>query len=151
MLTRLIEMVSFILAKSLEHEDEDWGLVRRELTEQLEGRGFNDNEIDVAFEVANRIRSRIEDGASVPFPFKTNLVYQYLEQLKLTPSARGYLTRLVLQGAITHQQREEIVERSFFFDSQEVDEDDVQFLVNMVLGGDGWIGEDSPNMSYILH
>lgn len=143
-------MVSYILAKSLERDDDDWMMLRRELTEQLEGRGFIDQEIDVAFEVANRIRSRIEDGATMPFPFKTNRVYQFLEQLKLTPGARGYLAKLLHTGAITHQQREEAVERAFFLEEQEVDEVDMQYIVNMILGGDGWFGEDSPNMSYTL-
>lgn len=150
MLTRLVEMVSFILSKSMEYEDEDWGTVKTELTELLEGRGFKDNEIDVAFEVANRIRSRIEVGASIAFPFKTNLVYQYLEQIKLSTEARGFLAALLHAGAITPQQREEVVERAFFMETTEVDREDIEYIVTLVLGGDSWIGEDSPSMSYTL-
>lgn len=150
MLTRLVEMVSFILSKSLELDDDDWGLLKSEVTEQLEGRGFQGQEIDIAFEVAIRIRNRIEDGGGVSFPFKTNLVYPYLEQLKLNKEARGYLMKLVHDGDITPMQREEIVERAFFLESQEVDVDDINYLVNLVLGGDNWPGEDSPSMTYIL-
>lgn len=150
MLTRLVEMVSFILSKSLEIEEDDWGLLKSEVTEQLEGRGFQDKEIDMAFEVALRIRNRIEDGGNVSFPFKTNLVYTYLEQLKLNQEARGYLMSLVHEGQLTPMQREEVVERAFFLDGPEVDLEDVTYLVNAVLGGDTWPGEDSPSMTYTL-
>ncbi len=151
MLTRLIEMVSFILAKSMENEEDDWGLLRTELTEQLEGRGFNGHEIDIAFEVANRIRARVEEGPFVSFPIKTNQVYQFLEELKLSKESRGYLLRMVQSAILTPQQREDVVERAFLLDTNEVNVEDIQFLVNQVLGGDAWPGEDSPSMSYVLH
>ncbi len=151
MLSRLIEMVSYILAKSLENDEDDWSLLRSELTEQLQGRGFNVPEIDMAFEVANRIRSRIEEGTSIPFSLKTNQVYQYLEQMKLTKDARGHLLNLVQKKILSPAQREEVVERSFFLDMSEVDVPEIQYLVNQVLGGDNWPGEDSPAMSYALH
>ncbi len=151
MLSRLIEMVSFIIAKTLESEDDDWVLLRRELTEQLQGRGFNGQEIDIAFEMANRIRSRIEDGPGAPLSIKTNQVYYFLEQLKLSKEARGYLMTLVHEGVITPEQKEEIVERAFFLDYPELDIEELQYLVNLVMGGDNWPGEDSPSMSYTLH
>lgn len=150
MLSRLIEMVSYILSRSLETEEEDWGLIRNELTEQLQGRGFNGQEIDVAFEVANRIRSRMDDNSSVALPFKTNMVYRFLEEFKLTKDARGYLYSLMAQGKISPIQKEEIVERALFLDSPEVDLPEIQFLVNLILGGDNWPGEDSPSASYVL-
>ena len=150
MLTRLIEMVSFILAKSLETEEDDWGLLRSELTEQLEGRGFKTPEIDIAFEVANRIRTRIEDGTVPAVPLKTNLVYQVLERLKISREAQGYLMSLVHNGSITPQTREEIVERAFYLDGPELGLEEMQYIVNMVLSGDNWPGEDSASMSYVL-
>ncbi|MDX9752900.1 MAG: DUF494 family protein [bacterium] len=150
MLTRLIEMVSFILSRSLDSDEEDWGILRGELTEHLQGRGFNGQEIDIAFEVASRIRSRMDENASIAIPFKTNLVYRYLEEFKLTREARGYLHSLVLMGKITPIQREEIVERALFLDIAEVDLPDMQYLVNLVLGGDSWPGEDSPAVSYVI-
>lgn len=151
MLTRLIEMVSFILAKTMEFEEDDWGLLRLELTEQLEGRGFNGHEIDIAFEVANRIRARVEEGPFVSFPIKTNQVYQFLEELKLSTASRGFLIKLVHDGVLTPQQREDVVERAFLLDTNEVEVEDIQYLVNQVLGGDSWPGEDSPSMSFVLH
>jgi len=150
MLTRLIEMVSFILAKSFENDEDDWSLLRSELTEQLQGQGFNGQEIDIAFEVANKIRSRIEEGTTIPFPLKTNQVYQYLEQFKINKAARGYLMTLLHDGRITPQQREEVVERAFFLDTTEVGIPEIQYLVNLVIGGEGWPGEDSQAMSYTL-
>jgi len=151
MLSRLIEMVSFILAKSLENEEDDWVLLRNELTEQLQGRGFKGHEIDIAFEMASRIRSRIEDTPNVPLAIKTNQVYKFLEDMKLTREARGYLMALVSEGAITAEQKEEIVERAFFLDYPEIGVEEMQFLVNIVIGGDSWPGEDSLSMSYTLH
>ncbi len=151
MLTRLIEMVSFILARSLDSEEDDWMVLRSELTEQLEGKGFNLQEIDIAFDVANRIRSRLEEGSAIPVPYKTNLVYQYLEEIKLNRAARGYLMTLVHNGMISPQQREEIVERAYFMDVNEVDISEVQYLVNLVLGGESWPGEESPSMSYTIN
>lgn len=150
MLSRLIEMVSYILSRSLETEEDDWGLLRNELTEQLQGRGFNGQEIDIAFEVANRIRLRMDDNSSVALPFKTNLVYRYLEEFKLTKEARGYLLSLMEMGKITPVQKEEIIERALFLDTPDVDLPEIQFLVNLILGGDNWPGEDSPSASYAL-
>jgi len=150
MLSRLIEMVSYILAKTLESDDDDWGLLRSELTEQLEGRGFKDHEIDIAFEVANRIRSRVEDGPSISFPLRTNQIYQFLERMKLTIAARGYLMTLVKEGVLSPEQREDVVEQAFFLDTSEVDVGEIQYLVNQILGGDAWPGEDSPSMSYLI-
>ncbi len=144
-------MVSFILAKSFERDDDDWSVLRSELTEHLQGQGFNGNEIDIAFEVANKIRSRIDEGTSIPYPLKTNQVYRYLEEMKLSKNARGYLLSLVQEGRLTPQQREEVVERAFFLDVTEVDAQEIEYLTNMVLGGDSWPGEDSPSMSYTLH
>lgn len=151
MLSRLIEMVSFILAKSIENEEDDWVVLRNDLTEQLEGRGFNGQEIDIAFEVANRIRSRIEDAPSVPITLKTNQVYHFLEMLKISKEARGFLIALVSQGLISPEQKEEIVERAFYLDYPEIGLEEMQFLVNLVIAGEGWPGEDSPNMSFHLH
>lgn len=149
MLTRLIEMVSFILAQSLERDD-DWSSLRTELHDHLRGQGFNGYEIDIALEVANKIRARIEDGTSLPSPLQTNRVYQYLEQLKLTREARGYLMTLLHEGSINPLQKEEIVERAFFLDIPEVGLAEMEYLVNLVLAGDSWPGEDSPGMSYAL-
>lgn len=150
MLSRLIEMVSFILAKSLENEDDDWSVLRSELTEQLQGQGFNGSEIDIAFEMAYKIRSRIEESSGIPFLLKTNQVYQYLEQIKLTKEARGFLMGLVYSQKITPQQREEAVERALFLDVAEVGRQEMQYIVNMVIGGEGWPGEDSPATSFTL-
>ncbi len=151
MLSRLIEMVSIILARSLETEEDEWVLLRPELTEQLQSQGFNGQEIDIAFEVANKIRSRIDEGSSIAFPLKTNKIYQFLEELKLTKAARGYLLTLMNVGTITPEQREEVVERAFFLDVNEVGVHEVEFLINQVFGGENWPGEDSPSMSYALH
>lgn len=151
MLTRLVEMVSFILAKSLEFEDDDWGVLKNELTEQLEGKGFQNHEIDIAFEVVNRIRNRLEQGNHVHFPFKTNRVYPLLEELKISQEARGYLLNLMEQGVITPVQREEVIERAFFLEDSQVGLDEIEYLVSVVLGGEGWPGEDSPSMNYTLH
>lgn len=151
MLTRLIEMVSFILSKSLETEEDDWSILRSELTEQLEGRGFHGHEIDIAFEVANRIRTRVEDGPSVPFFLRTNQIYQFLERIKLTKEARGLLMKLVHEKKITPQQREDIVERAFFLDEPEIGVEIIQYLINHIMSGDLWPGEDSPAMTYLIH
>lgn len=150
MLSRLIEMVSFILSKSIENEDDDWYLLRRELTEHLQGQGYNGPEIDIAFEVANRIRSRIEDGPSVSLSIKTNQVYIFLEAMKLTKEARGYLMTLMHDKVITPEQREEIVERAYFLEYPELGLEEIQYLVNLVLGGDSWPGEELPSMTYTL-
>jgi uncharacterized protein Smg (DUF494 family) len=150
MLSRLIEMVSFLLSHSLEYDDEEWGVLRTELHEQLEVQGFHGPEIDIAFEVANKIRLRIEDGTTLPPPLKTNRVYEFLEELKLTREARGYLLTLEHNKAITPEQREEVVDRAFSLDMMDVGVPEIQYLVNFVTGGENWQGEDSPVMSYTL-
>ncbi|HOE12178.1 MAG TPA: DUF494 family protein [bacterium] len=134
MVTRLMEMVSFILSRTFEGDDENWGDVRQRIGEALETHGFHPAEIVLALDVVTHIRNRIKEEEDYPdIPLHTNRIYQYLEEIRLTPEARGYLLGLLHERIITPIEYQQIVERSLLLDTSEVDVEAIRFLTQSIL------------------
>lgn len=137
MISRLIELVSFALSHAFDELEADWLDVRREVAFQLEAQGFDPEEIEIALDVAGRIRENLESEATLAEAPRTNMIYRQLEELKLTPAARGHLLSLVNEQRITPQQREAVIERCLGIESNEpVDIDLIRGIVNWVISGD---------------
>ncbi|MFH1741284.1 MAG: DUF494 family protein [bacterium] len=144
-------MVSFILSRTFEgDDDENWGDARQRIGEILEDHGFHPAEITMALDVAYRIRQRLSDHEYYSVPVHTNRVYQYLEEIRLTREARGYLIRLLHENAMTHEQYQQVIEKSLMVDMPEVGIEEVQLIANDLLGN-----EDDPgtgqDISKLLH
>jgi len=137
---KLIEMVGLYLRRGMEAED--WDQAEEEIIESMLFQGYDLNEINMAISVAHRLREQIERQETAPSAYRSNRVFENLEQLRLTSEARGYLLRLVHSGAITPVQREEIVEKTLFIDAPEIGLDEVQYVAQMVLAGED-LGDDS--------
>ncbi len=137
MISRLLELVSFALSQAFDAIEADWLDTRQDIADELEARGFEPEEIEIALDVAGRIRESLEFDPLPEEMLKSNRVYKFLEEWKLTPEARGYLLGLVTKGRITPQQRETIVERCLSIDSNEpIGEELIHNLTNWVISGD---------------
>lgn len=136
MISRLIELVSFALSQAFDEADTDWPETRRDLADQLEARGFEPEEIEIALDVAGRIKESLDGEPITTDSLRTNQVYSYLEEWRLVPEARGYLVKLQNEGIITHEMREQIVQRCMAIETPEpIGLELMQGLVNWVTFG----------------
>lgn len=137
MISRLIELVSYALSRAFDESEADWWEVRDELADQLESRGFEPEEIQIALDVAGRIRESLESQPVLAENLKSNQLYRLLEEWKLSPEARGYLISIQENGSLTPEQRETVVERCLSLDTIEpVGLELMRGLVNWVVSGE---------------
>jgi Smg protein len=141
---KLIEMVGLFLRRGMEAED--WDQAEEEIVESMLFQGYDLGEINMALSVAHRLREQMERQEFSSAAYRSNRMFEHLEQLRLTPEARGYLLRLVHAGTLTPLQREEIVEKTFFVDAPEIGLDEVQYIVQMVLAGEELRDESDDDM-----
>jgi uncharacterized protein Smg (DUF494 family) len=149
MASRLIQMVSFILSRTFEGDEDNWPDTRERIGELLEGHGYHPAEIAVAMDVAFRIRERLK-GEETSRPIHTNRLYQYLEEIRLTREARGYLLRLIHEKVITPIQYQWITDRSLLLDMPEVGLQEIQALLYELAVSEGGSG-DEPGIPRVLH
>ena len=137
MISRLIELVSYALSRAFDESDTDWWEVRGELADHFEARGFEPEEIEIALDVAGRIKESLDRQPMLADALKSNQIYRFLEEWKLTREARGYLIALQNKGLITPQQRETVIERCLSIETAEpIGTDLMHGLVNWVVSGE---------------
>ncbi len=150
MVSRLMQMVSFILSRTFEGDEEDWGDARQRIGELLETHGYDPAEISVALDVALRIRQRLSGDEEITVPIHTNQVFTYLEHFRLTTEARGYLIRLLHEKAITPVQYHQVIEKSLLFDIPDVGREEVELILCEILDEDA-DSEEFPDTRRSLH
>lgn len=128
---RVLEMVSFFLRKSMEEGIE--GDAREDLVETLMEEGHHPSEINAALNIVEKIQQRLD--APLPGTGKPNSesFFLSLEEFHLGPEMRGYLNQLVGMGVLDPVQREEVVERALMIESDELNLDEMEYLVEDVL------------------
>lgn len=141
---KLIEMVGLFLRRGMEAED--WDQAEEEIVESMLFQGYDMNEINMAVSVAQRLREQLGRRQNLSSAIRSNRIFEQLEQIRLTPEARGYLIRLLHSGAITPSQREEIVEKTLFLDVAEIGLEEVQYVTQTVLAGDDVTREPGDDM-----
>ena len=110
--------------------DADEELLRVELQEA----GFKQIEISKAFEWLEGL-ARLQDSPDILIPVSNASVRVYTEreQLKLDIDARGFLLFLEQTGVLDNQTREMVVDRVMALDSEDIDLDQLKWVVLMVL------------------
>lgn len=103
------------------------------LREELERAGFRDREIDRALEWLDGLSSRRGEEVSDPPTERAIRIYGRDECARLDAHGRGYMMYLEQIGILTAHQRELVIDRIMALDSQEVDVDDIKWVVLMVL------------------
>ena len=105
---------------------------RNELREELVRAGFGDREIDRALEWLDGLNAG--DGVAGDAPQSAAIrVYDRAEQERLDSAARGYLLYLEQIGILRAAQRELVIDRLLALDSDDIDVEQIKWVVMMVL------------------
>jgi Smg protein len=102
------------------------------LREELEHAGYAESGIERALEWLEGLA-----GGATPVVGDVNLrsfrVFNDYEQARLTPDVRGYLVQLEAIGILSAQQRELVIDRLLALEAEEIDIEQVKWVVLMVL------------------
>ena len=127
----VLDVLMYLFESFVDSEDEPEPN-RNELREELERAGFGEREIDRALEWLDGLN--IADvAASEPTHAAAVRVYDRVEQERLDSPARGYLLHLEQIGILAPPQRELVIDRLLALDSEEIDIEQIKWVVMMVL------------------
>ena len=105
---------------------------RNELRGELVRAGFGDREIDRALEWLDGLNAG--EGIAGDAPQSAAIrVYDRAEQERLDSAARGYLLYLEQIGILRAAQRELVIDRLLALDSDDIDVEQIKWVVMMVL------------------
>lgn len=103
---------------------------RNELREELERAGFGNREIDRALDWLDGLHGT--EVTSAPRSAAVR-IFDAIEQERLDAAARGYLMHLEQIGILLPVQRELVIDRLLALDSEEIDIEQIKWVVMMVL------------------
>lgn len=106
---------------------------RSALRDELEGAGFDDREIDRALEWLDGLAERGTDSAWAAPKDRTIRVFNDEERIRLDAACRGYIMYLENIGILPPAQRELVIDRVMALGDDEVDVDQIKWVVLMVL------------------
>jgi Smg protein len=124
--------VLMYLFESFADSDDEPEPNRNELKEELERAGFKNREIDRALDWLEGLNAAdtVAEGAPRSSAIR---IYDTTEQERLDVRARGYLMHLEQVGILTPAQRELVIDRLLALESDEVDVEQIKWVVMMVL------------------
>jgi Smg protein len=105
---------------------------RNELREELEHAGFGNREIDRALDWLDGLNAAEADPHASPRG-ATMRIYDKAEQERIDAGSRGYLLNLEQLGILPPAQRELVIDRLLALESEEVDIEQIKWVVMMVL------------------
>lgn len=106
---------------------------RSALRDELEGAGFDDREIDRALEWLDGLAERGAGSAWAAPKDRTIRVFNDEERIRLDAACRGYIMYLENIGILPPAQRELVIDRVMALGDDEVDVDQIKWVVLMVL------------------
>jgi Smg protein len=127
----VLDVLMYLFETFVDSEDEPEPN-RNELREELERAGFGDREIDRALEWLDGLNVDEADAGDAPRSAAIR-VYDRGEQERLDSASRGYLLHLEQIGILPPAQRELVIDRLLALDSEEIDIDQIKWVVMMVL------------------
>jgi len=126
----VLDVLMYLFETFIESED-DPEPNRNELHEELERAGFGKREIERALDWLEGLNAA-DDGTIAPQSAAMRL-YDRVEQERLDAAARGYLLHLEQIGILLPIQRELVLDRLFALDAEEIDIEQIKWVVMMVL------------------
>ena len=120
--------VLMYLFESFVDSDDDPEPNRNELRGELERAGFGDREIDRALDWLDGL-----NAVDVAINSAAVRIYDRGELERLDAPARGYLLHLEQIGILPPPQRELVIDRLLALDSEEIDIEQIKWVVMMVL------------------
>ena len=104
------------------------------LRKELQQAGFRSTEISKAFDWLDALaRQQSNDGGEAPLNAASVRVYTDEENEKLDLDCRGFLLFLEQSGVLDHATRELVIDRVMALESEEIDLDQLKWVVLMVL------------------
>ncbi len=128
----VLDVLMYLVDAMVEGDDEPEP-DRYMLKEELQCAGFGDWEIDRALDWLDGLNAvAIEDVS--PGPRAESIrIYDGFEQDRLDTACRGYLLHLEQVGILSQAQRELVIDRLLALHSDEIDGEQVKWVVMMVL------------------
>lgn len=128
---RVLEILNLYLRRSVE---EPFNLEdREEFVETLVAQGHHPEEVYAALHIVDNIQQRMDAPILSSPRTSSNRLFLLLEEFHLEPDARGYLDDLVRAEVLSPVQRQEIVERTYMMDPEDLCIEAVEDLVDEVL------------------
>jgi len=106
---------------------------REGLREELERAGFHHREIDRALDWLDGLAGRRAGESAQPPTERAIRIYGRDECVRMDAHGRGYMLYLEQIGILSPHQRELVIDRLMALDSEEIDVDDIKWVVLMVL------------------
>ena len=106
---------------------------RNELREELERAGFRNREIDRALDWLDGLNAAAVPNQEQADPAPTFRIYDVVEQDRFDSDCRGYLLYLEQAAILTAAQRELVIDRLLALDSDDIDIEQIKWVVMMVL------------------
>lgn len=127
----VLDVLMYLFETFVDAGDDEPEPDRGELKLELERAGFRDREIDRALDWLDGL-----NAAQAP-PEETSRgslrVYDHFEQERLDARSRGYLLYLEQTGILSPAQRELVIDRLLALDSDDIDIEQIKWVVMMVL------------------
>ena len=124
--------VLMYLFESFVDSDDEPEPDRNELREELERAGFGDREIDRALDWLDGLNAAEVATSEAPRAAAMR-IYDRAEQERLDAKSRGYLLHLEQIGILPPPQRELAIDRLLALDSEDIDIEQIKWVVMMVL------------------
>jgi Smg protein len=127
----VLDVLMYLFETFVDSEDEPEP-DRLELRDELERAGFGDCEIDRALDWLDGLNVSGADVSDTPLA-PSMRIYDRSEQERIDPTSRGYLLHLEQIGILPPAQRELVIDRLLALDSEDIDIDQIKWVVMMVL------------------
>lgn len=124
--------VLMYLFESFVDSEEEPDPNRNELRDELEQAGFGDREIDRALDWLDGLNAADSSPADLPRSAAIR-IYDRAELDRLDAASRGYLLHLEQIGILPSTQRELVIDRLLALDTEEIDVEQIKWVVMMVL------------------
>jgi Smg protein len=127
----VLDVLMYLFESFVDSEDEPEP-DRNELRDELERAGFGDREIDRALEWLDGL-NYTESVTAAPPASAGFRIYDSGELERFDAVARGYLLHLEQLGILPPHQRELVIDRLLALESDEIDIEQIKWVVMMVL------------------
>tara|TARA_B100000459_G_scaffold144661_1_gene107750 strand:+ start:283 stop:756 length:474 start_codon:yes stop_codon:yes gene_type:complete len=127
----VLDVLMYLFETYIETQDET-EMDQEDLKIDLTEAGFNSNEIEKAFDwldKLNHMNSITEDL----FDVSSNRVYSKIEMSRLSSSCRGFIEYLEQINILSFSQRELLIDRLLALNTNDIDIDQVKWIVLMIL------------------
>lgn len=131
----VLEVLIYLFDNYMDDEDSQWTPDRESLTEELEQAGFLDGEIEKAFTWLEGLADHREQPPAREqiHTEAAQRIYNERETGRLDAECLGFIMFLEHNGILSPAHREIVLERIMALESDEIDLDQVKWVILMVL------------------